>query len=527
MNEQKVIMVEKYPETDMLKKSQFKKYDFSVRDLVYIALVTLFCVGLSVFGICRGMTAGFTISAILLTVIMSIFLKEKGSRRGAFAWVSGIFLVLLSIPFAITSNASVLFWCFVLMLILSAYWYLSKSNATHNGEVENFLKNIFLLFFGLFGKFPKTLASVFSSKKIKSKSVLNLIIGLSCAFPVLLIIVPLLMSSDEAFSGLAKLLFENCIFEFFNIILGLTIAIFVVSLAVSISQNDLKLNNEIKIKSLDTGIIISFISAISVCYVTYLFSQLAYFFSAFSGFLPKNYKFNVATYARRGFFEMSIIAAINLILIFLTIAFSKKRNGKIPVITRIFTAFIGVFTLIIIATALSKMFLYINDKGMTVLRITTSSFMIFMAIVFLAVIAKVFIPKIKVVKTALVTASLILLVLGTVNVNKVVGEYNYNAYKSGKLKEIDIETIYKLGDEGVPYLTLLAKEKDEEVSREANDAIVKVIKYRLYNTETSYEEENNRVKLSSRKYEGINCLKLSRIEAYEALEEYLKTNKTF
>ena len=42
---------------------------------------------------------------------------------------------------------------------------------------------------------------------------------------------------------------------------------------------------------------------ISLVYVLYLVSQLAYFSGGFSGILPKGY--TMAEYARRGFFEMA------------------------------------------------------------------------------------------------------------------------------------------------------------------------------------------------------------------------------
>ena len=42
--------------------------------------------------------------------------------------------------------------------------------------------------------------------------------------------------------------------------------------------------------------------------------------------------------------------------------------------------------------------------------------------------------------------------------------YNYNAYQKKVLKDIDVSTIYELGDEGIPYLVKLTKDKNSEVS---------------------------------------------------------------
>jgi len=92
---------------------------------------------------------------------------------------------------------------------------------------------------------------------------------------------------------------------------------------------------------------------------------------------------------------MSVIAAINLALIFVMLLISTKKDGKICIALKVFGTFIGAFTLVIIGTALSKMILYINRFGMTQLRITTSAFMIFLTIVFVSVIIRLFISIIS------------------------------------------------------------------------------------------------------------------------------------
>ena len=227
-----------------------------------------------------------------------------------------------------------------------------------------------------------------------------------------------------------------------------------------------------EIKGRENAVVIPFLSVISVCYLMYLFSQLAYFFSAFKGILPADYKFTVSDYARRGFFEMCIIAVINLVLVFAVLLFARKSEGKICAANKAICTFIGGFTLIIIVTALSKMILYIKKLGMTELRITTSAFMLFLAVVFVSVILCIFIKGIRVLRVAFITAGCILVILGTVNVNSAIAKYNYNAYKSGLLKDIDVQTIYDVGDEGIPYLVLLAKDSNITVAENAKEKIM-------------------------------------------------------
>ena len=177
--------------------------------------------------------------------------------------------------------------------------------------------------------------------------------------------------------------------------------------------------------------------------------------------MPNN-EITYAEYARKGFFEMCVIAVINLGIVFLSMLLAQKQNGKACHSIKAITTFIAVFTLIIITTAISKMVLYIDAYGMTVLRITTSAFMLFLAIVFIAVILRVYLNKINIVKTALLAAGCVVLILGTMNVNAVCAEYNYKAYNAKKLDSIDIKALYELGDEGIPYIVKIACSKNKD-----------------------------------------------------------------
>ena len=254
-----------------------------------------------------------------------------------------------------------------------------------------------------------------------------------------------------------------------------------------------------------------------------MFSQLAYFFSAFKGFLPEGYEFNVSTYARRGFFEMSAIAAINFLIIFGALLLSRKKNQKMCIPSRLICLFISVFTLIIIVTAISKMVLYIQGFGMTRLRITTSAFMVFLGIVFLSVILRLFISKVKVLRAALVTASTVLLILGVVNVDHVVAAYNYHAYKNKVLETIDVKTIYNLGEEGVPYLVRLLEEDDDiDVLVTSREYITRSISNTYY--ETEYDYETSTYKILGKRYDKPENFGIYRMKAYKVLDDFIAEN---
>lgn len=507
-------------ETVLSNVKPIERFDITAKDTVFAIIFTVCSVVMSSFGIFGGFRSGFTVSALMLLVAVTAYFKNKEIKIGVYSAVCFILSIGLSVNFSVTSNSSVRFWSFVLLFLLMLIWFTSLiSNKRIKGDL-GIIKEIFIPIFKLaLPNLPNSVASLLSGRKNKTFG--RIILGIIPAIPVLFVVVPLLMSSDEAFSGMISLATENIAALIFKLILGTIISVFVIAYCLSLKKKELPEIKSSNFKGLESTAIISFLSVISVCYLSYLFSQLAYFFSAFSGFLPEGYEFSVSGYARRGFFEMSIIAAINFIIIFAALLLSGKKNGRINIVSRIICTFIGVFTLIIIATALSKMFLYIKSFGMTELRITTSAFMIFLAVVFVSLMIRLYVPSVKVIKTGFIAAAVTLVLLGTVNVNSVIAEYNYTAYKKGVLKEIDVSTIYNLGDEGVPYLAKLAGDKKEDVAQLAKLKI----SYSLRDYyETEYNGEFNRFEIGEKKYTDIGEFSFSRQQAYAILDSILEEN---
>ncbi len=494
------------------------KFDINTKDVVFSIIFIVCSIIMSSFGIFGGFRAGFTVATLMLSAAVTIYFKTKEVKTDVYSFLCCLLSLGLTVNFSITSNSSVRVWSFVLLTLMLLIWFtslISKKSATDDLGI---IKEIFSPIFGLtLPNLPNAVSSLIMRRKNKIFG--KIIGGIIPAIPVLIVIIPLLMSSDEAFSGMISLAFENIVLSIFKLILGIIISIFLIAYCFSLKKKKPPQIKNSTFRGLESTAIISFLSVISICYLSYLFSQLAYFFSAFSGFLPKDYKFSLSAYARRGFFEMSVIAAINFIIIFAVLLLSGKKNGKINVLSRILCTFIGVFTLVIITTALSKMFLYIKCFGMTELRITTSVFMIFLAVVFITLMIRLYIPPIKVLKTGFIAAAISLIILGTVNVNNVIAEYNYSAYKSGVLKEIDVSTIYNLGDEGVPYLVKLLNDKNEDVAHLSKLSL----SYSLENYyETEYNYEFNKLEISEKRYKNIGEFSFSRNQAYKALDSILK-----
>ncbi len=517
------------PSVPPQKKREKQVFELKDRDIIFAVLFCITAILFASLALWGGFQIGVTITTLFALVVFTVYLHDKETKIKAYPLVCAILAVVASISFTITSNGSVRFFSFWVVIALSMVWFHSLVNEHPEKEDLGIVRMLWsTVNRGIFINLPKTLVSLFYGQGKYRKLFSGILIGLATAFPILLIVVPLLVSSDAAFAGFVESIIGDIATVIGKLIIGFVVAPFVISYGFTLKKEKALERKKSTFKGLDNTIIITFLSTLSVCYIAYLVSQLAYFFSAFAGFLPEDYTFTMAGYARRGFFEMSVIAAINLVILFAALLLSKKKEDKMCVASRVICTFISVFTLIIIATAFSKMYMYIDNFGLTKMRILTSAFMVFLAIVFVALLLRLYISKVQVLAVALVTAGIVLSVLGIGNVNHVVADYNYKAYISGKLEEIDVENISRQEEEGVPYLIMLAKGKDEEVAAEAKECIYELIMYGdFFEYETLPENYNVKIITGRSYYEAFEEYCVTRHKAYELMEEYLRENPKF
>lgn len=484
------------------------------------AVVSIF---MAIFGIFGGFALGYLISFVLIAALFTVYFAKQG-KINAFSITGGLLSLGNAAVFICTTNGSVRFFAVIISFLLLLVSFNGVINGATIGNRNTF--GVFYSAASTVSNVAVSLKSLFSGRDGQKKTAGKVMIGLACAVPVLVVVVPLLISSDDAFKGLIENIFSNTFENILKAVFGILLSFFVISYGFSLKTGRISKIKESKFAGIESVYIIAFLSAIGVCYLLYLFSQLAYFFSAFGGFLPEDYSYS--EYARKGFFQMCVIAVINLGIIFLAIFLSKKPNGKVCHGIKALTTFIAVFTLVIISTAISKMVLYINEYGMTVLRITTSAFMLFLAALVITVILRIYIVKINIVKTALIAAGVVVMLLGVSNVNAVCAKYNYDNFINGKLKSIDVEAMYNLGDEGIPYITQLAYSENGVISREAKECLAQAYIYDYFDG-TGYDAQDFSIDdlTKNQKDKGFERFSIPKAAAYSELYEYIEKNTDF
>lgn len=457
---------------------QKEEKTFNKNDLAFSLIFLALCFVTVSIGFFGGFRLGLTASLALDLIAATVCFGKKIKNVSFFGAFCGIAAIALTAVFTLYTDAFMNF-CVFNVIIWSSAIYLTELSGTarfYSGcwlYIIDVLRTVIVTPFRYIGKAFK---SVFPSASAKTrKNVAYAFAGVGLAMLFLPVIVPLLLSADVAFFSLMKRIFGDIGELIAKIIISILLYPLVMSLIFGMKNgfDDPKKAPERddadKLKRAEPVMFSVLLSAVSVFYLIYLFSQFAYFFDAFSGFLPESYNFTYAEYARKGFFEMTAIAAINIFLIFISNAFSKTRKGATYL--KAISLFICLFTEVLAATSFAKMVMYIDVYGLTKLRVLTSAFtvFIFFAVIFAA--AKLLFGRFPYMRAVAATVIIITAVLGFTGVDRMIADYNVSAYQSGKLDRIDVQTLSELGDSAVPYIAELLDDEDTTVSSQANVAL--------------------------------------------------------
>ena len=463
-----------------------RKEPVGTKDRIFALITFLFSVLWVDFALMHSFRLGYTIATALFFVLMTVYLAGKGARLRPYPICCGLLAVAGSIPFALYQDSLIQGVSFVAILMLFALYGLQTTGIGRYSPggyrcVADVAASLCVYPFEHMGT---ALRSLFSRQPAADKAdgasnktrrpIGKILIGVLCAVPVLAIVIPLMVSSDLYFEQLLSHLTFNAIDLAWRIVLGaLLFPLFFTLLFAWKKRLPLTaVSSDGKTKQIDPVIIQSFLSALSVVYLVYMLTQTAYFFSAFQGLLPEGYEQSITDYVHRGFFEMCAIAAINLVILFVTMVLVRKVEGRIPRLTQALGTFLCLFTILLIGTALAKMFLYIDLYGMTRLRMITSSFMIFLVLVFLAVGIRIWKRKFPYMKMVVLAFCAVGLTVSFCDIDTTIARYNLHAYQSGQLETIDINDLERLSDGAIPYLIELLDDPDTEVAARAHNALV-------------------------------------------------------
>ncbi len=141
------------------------------------------------------------------------------------------------------------------------------------------------------------------------------------------------------------------------------------------------------------------------------------------------------------------------------------------------TVLLSLFSLCLIATAMSKMLLYIDAYGMTQKRVYVSLFMILMAVGFVFCVISQITRRVKMTWVCLALSALMLIVPAYANIDTVIASYNVERYMDGSLKHMDYSAI-----DNVAAMPALEKLYNSDAATEKDIAKIKDHARDVHNT---------------------------------------------
>lgn len=393
---------------------------------------------------------GATLFFTAFIVAAFVLVKSLGIRQFSNSVTYLITAFVFSLYFTLSANFFLKYLTLHLVIILICLWAFSLNNENYKGAEDNFcsvlLRSLISEPFMNFGKCSGAISQTNKDSK-KTNSIKFIIFGLLLAIPVTALIIFLLSSADDNFAKLTNSIFDNIgekiLVNGFQICVGIPIAFYLFGMMFSAinssamkSESSTYKNVSMKYRFVNHTLIISSVIPLCVVYVTFFFCQLSYFISAFMGKLPQ--QFSYAEYARKGFFELFAVSLINLFIIIVINLICKNKDNDInrPASVKFFTGLISVFTLILIATAVSKMVMYIGEYGLTSLRVYTTWFMILLIILFTLIIIRQF-KKVNIAKIGSIAFIVMFFMLTFLNTDNLIVKYNYWAYANNRIVEFD------------------------------------------------------------------------------------------
>ena len=433
---------------------------------LFALILGLFGANMALFG---GLNLGFAMAALGSLGLSYGYLRRTGHRGNGYTNAVFILCAVIAAGFGWSDDSFVKLWMvlFLAVGVNLALCQMAGRNRFTPGSARslNDAGDTFILGLSHMGQAGRGVADAFRSGGALTQGSGAVLAGLAIAVPALAVVIPLLISSDAAFAGLVELLPDFDLREIAATALaGVFSGFALYTRALALNAGEERQIAVRERKGLHVLTMNTALGAVCAVYVTYLFSQLAYFVGGFSGILPEG--FTAAEYARRGFFEMTLLVGINLGL--MTFGVSQvRRTDRVPGSTRGLCLFLGLVSEFLVAAGVAKMVLYIDRFGLTRLRVLTMVIMAFFGITAALVSLWLYRPKLQYMKYVMLIALTIGAAVMWLDVDTQVANYNVSHYLSGDLDTVDLDHLFALGPGAVPAIEKLTDCADPNISSQA------------------------------------------------------------
>lgn len=199
--------------------------------------------------------------------------------------------------------------------------------------------------------------------------------------------------------------------------------------------------------AIELGVVLGLLNAL---FLAFVLVQFRYFFGG-AALVQATTGMTYAEYARNGFFQLVWVAALVLPLLLLAHWLLRREDRSSQRLFRFLAASLIALLYVIMVSALQRMRLYQQEFGLTELRLYTTAFMLWLAVLFAWFAATVLRGKReRFAFGALVTGLLVLAALHVLGPGQLIVSTNAARVQQGQ--RFDAEYALSLGADGVPAL---------------------------------------------------------------------------
>lgn len=517
-------------------KTKVSDFWFTVSTIIF-CFATFYIAFQTVFEV--GIWGTITLSAYI--IIAKIFFDTKKIKKNMLIRNISFVCLLLSV-LSFSLNSAFIFYKYVICIVLFmifASTYSENSPDSTNGYMQIF-KTIQISISGLFSNLKDAFKSFIpkenGNKSNKTKKLKEVAIGIAVALPLCVIAIVLLVLSDDAFSSLLNKLLLNVelSFNFASVVPSLLMSAilfpFVASFSFSIKNSknknkDKNLKN--KMQKVAPTVVKTIMVLLLAIYFVYLFSQLAYFFSAFKNILPENYRFTYSEYARKGFFETTVLAILNISVMAFSLIFTTRNGKKVDKAVKILSCIMCGFTALFVVTSISKIAMYVNRYGLTERRFAAAVFDLMLILCIVLFVVHLFAPKVPYAKILIVSCMLVVSLIFFISPAKIIAIYNTEQYLNDNIKTIDIDHLDSLGADAVVQLEKLAlkpKKPNDLISYQYQADARRKLANTFYGKEYVYysNDENDGEKFKYDSHGTFNLSKYKAVKVFQRNEEMIE-----
>lgn len=447
----------------------------------------------------------FPVIVAVTNIFALQFVKQIGLQIQKNTWLYIAGMMLLGISSVRTMNTFFIFFNYIGIMLLFVVMMIHQFYRDKEWNFQTYFANLFILFGTCVSSirypFQHTSKKIMGNTTKTRKNITAIGIGILIAIFMLIVIFPLLVSSDSVF----KMYFGKFLahihlgtaFWIGAMIVVMTIVCY--SFFCALCVHSLKMNGERESYYYNPVIAITFNSILAAVYVVYSGIQILYLFIGIQSGLPSGVTYS--SYARSGFWELIFVSLINFVMVLICMYFFEENR-----ILKIILTIVSLCTFVMIGSAAYRMCMYVGAYHLSFLRVLVLWFLCLLAFVMGGTVYSIYVKKFSLFHYIMVTTAVFYIALSLARPDYQIAKYNVAHTENMNVEELNY-LIYGLSEDAAPVIAEIEEQLLDKDYFEATSGRI-----RDYFAAMQYQTQDS----------DIRTWNYSEMCAKKAMEEYLK-----